>query len=515
MTTLHSVPSRNDPAAVPGPDSSFDPPPLRTGPMGKAGSGAAPWDTEFPKDVWHARALGINARSQVTVHFEDITRPWLRQLAKRWARWRLTTGLTIESAVLGTKAVESFNAFLDSTRIPVTGTADIDREVIEGFLAYLHTHSAGAPSHRIRIGQFNTFLLTMRRHGWVSDLPSTAQIYTEDYPKETLRQPRALSEHVMAQLENPENLAKMASPHHRLITVILIRCGLRISDTVALTQDCITRDKDGAPYLRYLNHKMKREALVPIDEELERAIAEQIIYVNGTGNSGRRLLFAHDMVDVYGAGHISASSYTNALRRWVRECKVTDENGNPAVVSPHRFRHTLGTRLINLDVPQEVVRRILDHDSHQMTAHYARLSDTTIRRHWEAARKVNATGSVVELDPDGPLAEAAWSKQRLGRTTQALPNGYCGLPVQKTCPHANACLTCPMFITTADFLPQHREHRTQVVQLISAAEARGQQRLAEMNTRVLGNLDRIIQTLDDETHANPDHLHEEDSRAGR
>jgi hypothetical protein len=319
----------------------------------------------------------------------------------------------------------------------------------------------------------------------------------------------------MAQLENPKNLAKMTSPHHRLITLVLIRCGLRISDTVALTQDCITRDKDGAPYLRYMNHKMKREALVPIDEELERAIAAQISYVNGTGNSGTRLLFAHDLEDVYGAGHISTGTYSTALRRWVRDCNVTDESGNPAVVSPHRFRHTLGTRLINLDVPQEVVRRILDHDSHQMTAHYARLSDTTIRRHWEAARKVNASGSVVELDTDGPLAEAAWSKQRLGRATQALPNGYCGLPVQKTCPHANACLTCPMFITTADFLPQHREHRTQVVQIISAAEARGQQRLAEMNTRVLGNLDRIIQTLDNEMHANPDHLHEEDSRAGK
>lgn len=355
----------------------------------------------------------------------------------------------------------------------------------------------------------------MRRHGWVTDLPSTAQIYTEDYPKETVRQPRALSEHVMTQLEDPGNLAKMASPHHRLITVILIRCGLRISDTVALTQDCITRDKDGAPYLRYLNHKMKREALVPIDEELERAIGEQILYVNGTGSSGTRLLFAHDRVDVYGAGHVSASSYSTALRRWVRDCNVTDENGSPAVVSPHRFRHTLGTRLINLDVPQEVVRRILDHDSHQMTAHYARLSDTTIRRHWEAARKVNASGSVVQLDADGPLAEAAWSKQRLGRATQALPNGYCGLPVQKTCPHANACLTCPMFITTADFLPQHREHRTQVVQIISAAEARSQQRLAEMNTRVLGNLDRIIESLDDETPESPSHLQEEDNRAGR
>jgi len=97
--------------------------------------------------------------------------------------------------------------------------------------------------------------------------------------------------------------------------------------------------------------------------------------------------------------------------------------------------------LINRDVPQEVVRRILDHDSHMMTARYARLSDTTIRRHWEAARKVNIKGQTVTLDPDGPLAEAALASQRIGRATQALPNGYCGLPVVKTCPHANACGT--------------------------------------------------------------------------
>jgi hypothetical protein len=92
------------------------------------------------------------------------------------------------------------------------------------------------------------------------------------------------------------------------------------------------------------------------------------------------------------------------------------------------------------------------------------------------------------------LAEAAWAKQRLGRATQALPNGFCGLPVQKTCPHANACLTCPMFVTTAEFLPQHHIHRAQVIELITAAEARGQARLAEMNQQVLG----IIDTLGDD-----------------
>jgi len=164
--------------------------------------------------------------------------------------------------------------------------------------------------------------------------------------------------------------------------------------------------------------------------------------------------------------------------------------------TPHQWRHTLGTRLINRDVPQEVVRRILDHDSHEMTAHYARLHDTTVREHWERARKVDISGQTVRLDPGGPLAEAAWAKHRLSRATQALPNGYCQLPVQQSCPHANACLTCPMFVTTPDFLPQHHQHRTEVLQITTAAEARGHKRLAEMNQQVLTNLDRVITSLD-------------------
>lgn len=54
-----------------------------------------------------------------------------------------------------------------------------------------------------------------------------------------------------------------------------------------------------------------------------------------------------------------------------------------------------------------------------------------------------------------------------------------------------------MFVTTAEFLPQHQEHRRQTVQILSAAEARGQTRLIEMNQAVLHNLDRIIDSLDD------------------
>ena len=125
-----------------------------------------------------------------------------------------------------------------------------------------------------------------------------------------------------------------------------------------------------------------------------------------------------------------------------------------------------------------------------------RLSDKTVREHWERARKVNAEGKPVQISPDGPLNDAAWSKQRLSRATQALPNGYCELPMVKTCPHANSCLTCPMFVTSQEFLPQHHAQRQQTLQIISAAEANGQARVAEMNRQVAGNLDKIIAALE-------------------
>jgi len=220
-----------------------------------------------------------------------------------------------------------------------------------------------------------------------------------------------------------------------------MRCGLRISDALKLPFACVVADRDSAPYLRYSNHKMKREALVPIDDELQAEISSQQQRVLQRWADGAPVLLPRPNMNLGGHQPIAANTYRDALSRWLERCDIRDEHGQPAHLTPHQWRHTLGTRLINRDVPQEVVRRILDHDSHRMTRRYAQLSDTTIRRHREAARKVNINGQAVTLDPDGPLAEAAWASQRIGHATQALPNGYCGLPVVKACPHANAPLT--------------------------------------------------------------------------
>ncbi len=141
------------------------------------------------------------------------------------------------------------------------------------------------------------------------------------------------------------------------------------------------------------------------------------------------------------------------------------------------------------------MRRLLDHSSHQMVARYARLSQQTIRAKWEAARKVGIDGREVS-PPDGPLADAQWMKNNLARAKMALPNGWCGLPLQQRCEFANACLTCPMFLTTTEFLPEHRRQLGATRELIARGEANGQARLAEMNRTVEKNLLAIIGALD-------------------
>ncbi len=452
------------------------------------------WEAEFPRDIWELRRLGIEGRKRL--RFDGIPQLWLRQLAKRFARWRLSIGRSPIQTYIDVQAVTRLARFLHSPPVNVTSMASLDRAMLERYLADLATDTRALHTRSRDISSLGAFLDAIRRHEWDRTLPASAAFYPDDFPKPGKRLPRGLAERVMAQIEQPANLEYWHSPEARLLTVILIRCGLRVGDATKVAFDCVVRDGDGAPYLRYTNHKMKREALVPIDDEVEQAIVEQQRRILRRWPQGSPWLFPAPKMNPDGRKPLSTHSYRGQLRDWLGRCNVRDEHGQPVHLTPHQWRHTFGTRLINKDVPQEVVRVLLDHSSGEMTAHYARLHDTTVRRHWEKARKVNAKGETITIDPDGPLAEANWAKQRLGRATQALPNGYCGLPVQRACPHANACLTCPMFITTAQFLPQHRHQRQEVLQIISAAQARGQLRLVEMNQQILGNLDRVIATLD-------------------
>jgi integrase len=453
------------------------------------------WEAEFPCDVWLLRRLGYPRGGPARLRFDRIGQPWLRELAKRWARWRLSAGLSIHQVERDVAALTRLSTFLATREPGMGGPAELDRPALERYLAWLAVERPDAKGRSVELGSVAGFLRGVHQHRWAPELPATAALYREDRPRRPKDAPRALSEHVMAQLESPANLARFTHAAYRLLTEILMRTGLRISDACGLTADCLVRDPGGAAYLRYRNHKMRREAFVPIDEALAGAIGVQQAAVVGHWPAAT-CLFPRPSANPDGTHPVGRGTYIGHLDAWLRACDVRDELGRPVHVTPHQWRHTYGTRLVNADVPLEVVRRLLDHTSLEMTAHYGRMHDRTVREHWERARKVNIAGEDLVFDPTSPLADATWLKDRLARAKMALPNGYCTLPLQQRCEVANACLTCPMFATTAEFLPQHHQQLTATRQLIGRAEQQGQERLAEMNRTVETNLLRIITSLE-------------------
>jgi hypothetical protein len=102
---------------------------------------------------------------------------------------------------------------------------------------------------------------------------------------------------------------------------------------------------------------------------------------------------------------------------------------------------------------------------------------------------------VGTLDPAGPLSDAAWAKENLARAKQAPPNRSCLLPLQQTCPHPSACLTCDHFLSTTEHLPVHRDQLDRTRELLATPRERGHQRLIDMNEPVEVNLMRIIDGL--------------------
>jgi len=154
----------------------------------------------------------------------------------------------------------------------------------------------------------------------------------------------------------------------------------------------------------------------------------------------------------------------------------------------------MGTRMVNEKIPLTVIQKVLHHGSIEMTAHYARLHDETVKqevRRWH--ERVNICGERIAPPVDGPLQEAAWMKERTARAKQALPNGYCGLPLVQRCPHP--CLSCASFLTDGSLRAVHEQQHGEACRLLEKARKHNL-RLIDVFARDEQSLSRILEGLE-------------------
>lgn len=459
--------------------------------------GGAGVEGEYARDCWDARRLGVPVTvGHHTVSFKRIPQPWLRAAVKTWARTRLVGGMSFGAIRRDTTALGWFAGWLADTHPDATGSTIISRATLERYLAHLTAHG---PAPNTRLGYLTSlrgFLETARRRAW-SGLPADAVIYHDDLPRRPAGLPRFVPEDVMAQLESDTALARLPDPTTRHLVVVIIETGLRAGDACRLSIDCLVPDSVGWPCLRFTNTKVCAEQLIPVTGRAADAIRAQQAEVARCWPASP-WLFPAPAANPDGARPFTYNALRQRMSRWQAAINVRDGAGRPVRVSAHRFRHTLGTRLINQGVPQHVVQRLLGHASPQMTATYARLHDSTVREAFEAwcRTRVNIDGEHLPFQPHAPTSDAEWVKHHLSRIQASLPNGFCGRPPQQDCPHPNACLTCPDFQTTVEFLPTHHRQADHTRQLIAASETGGHRRLADNHRVVLGHLEQIISALE-------------------
>ena len=456
-------------------------------------------DGAFAADRWVSRALGVAARrDDRAARFDTIAQPWLRVAAKRWSRFRLATGCAFSTVCVGARALARLSSFLDERHSGMADESGLTREVLEDYLGWLATKPWSTATRFLSLTMLRVFLDHSRRHGWLPDLPAGAVIYEEELPRRDDALPRFIPEFVMAQLEAEANLDRLPTVTARNLVIVLMETGLRVNDACELEFNPTVDDSVGWPCLRFRNAKVRTEQLLPLSAQAAAAIRAQQDHLRRRWPHGTPWLFPGILDNDDGSKPYSRGTFGAQLRRWQAAIDLRDEAGRPVRVNPHRFRHTVGTRLINAGVPQHVVQQLLGHASPRMTSTYARLHDATVRRAYEhyQRQRVDIAGQAVPFDPDASTASAEWIKHNLARVRDSLPNGYCGRPPQQDCPHPNACLTCPDFQTTPEFLDIHRRQAESNRRLIARADARGQFRLVANLRQVQDSLERIIPALE-------------------
>jgi len=108
------------------------------------------WDVEYPRDVWRLHTLpgltrnaGHTTDARNHLRFDRLSQPWLRALAKRWCRLRLSSGLTVGTVVSDVTALTRCSMFLEHHAADVRTLADLDRSLLERYLAWVSTQTFG------------------------------------------------------------------------------------------------------------------------------------------------------------------------------------------------------------------------------------------------------------------------------------------------------------------------------------------------------------------------------------
>ncbi|MGB0094471.1 MAG: hypothetical protein WBP81_18315, partial [Solirubrobacteraceae bacterium] len=210
-----------------------------------------------------------------TLDFGAIRRGWLRELLKRWARYRLQSGTMAPQGVSHSLwSFKELERFCELSGIELADAEQLSRGLLEEFLDHVARLPLKRNTKHALLRHVKVVLDDVDRHGWVR-LARDARYFRDELPSQRRSLPRFIDEAVMRQLEREAALERLGDETTITAVVVLMETGLRSQDALLLEVDPVVVLADGSPVLRFVNHKRRREAAIPISDRLLERIRYQ------------------------------------------------------------------------------------------------------------------------------------------------------------------------------------------------------------------------------------------------
>ena len=248
----------------------------------------------------------------------------------------------------------------------ITSPENVLEQHVSSFLAYLYDRGAKKTTQaRILSGMrsfFNYLLLNDR----IESLPTEFI----DSPKPGRKLPDVLSVGEIGAILDAIDLSTPFGHRNRAIIETLYSCGLRVSELVSLRLADLFFD-DG--FLRVIG-KGDKQRLVPVSAEAVRLIT---LYIEQ-----RRTL----PVDAKHADILFLNNKGRKLSRIMVFYIIRDAVAKAGItknVSPHTFRHSFATHLLEGGADIRQVQELLGHESILTTEIYTHLDNENLRQNVE------------------------------------------------------------------------------------------------------------------------------------
>jgi integrase len=434
---------------------------------------------ELEKDRWDVRVLNTNygvdyntSRTNYYIDFTKIENDTFRQYFKKYIKTRLLGGgrFSWSTAQNYLKTVPKFLNFISELEPEWNDLKGLTRNHIESYLEHLHHYAnnnlrnrnANPKQHMYdNLSDVYTFLKDTQRFDYsiAPEKPTSKLLYSEDFPKIEKKSDDDIDyipDHVLEQLfEHINDLHPDVIP----IVWIAFKTGLRISDTLGLTHDCLIRINGKYSVVTDIEKVYVKGHRIPIDDHLANILAVLIHNskeLSNMDNNPNNYIFVRYSRSrkrkPFSQGWVQGKLNELAIKK-----NITDEMGNIFYFNNHQFRHTFGVKMLNGGADILTVQELMAHASPEMTMRYARLLDDTKRKEFEKVVKqgvftFDLNGEIHQISEGADIPEdimdMMWKDEKLNAldnpygTCRARVNGNCPLAAEPPCLTANDGKPC-------------------------------------------------------------------------